>query len=244
MNKGEIIMKLGERMKLYEEVPKVKLMRKIPVILRLDGKTFHTYTRGFEKPWDKYLNTAMTQTAAFVCDNVSGAKLAYTQSDEISILITDYENIETQPWFDYQVEKIVSVAASMATAKFNEIILQDYKLDKKLAFFDCRAANYPKGEVINYFIWRQQDAERNSVQGLAQSLFSHKELQGLKNNQLQDKMFTEKGINWNECETWQKRGTCIIKENYEKEGAIRSRWVADMDIPIFTQDREYISRFI
>ena len=235
-------MKLGDRMKLYEEVPKLKLMRRVPVILRLDGKSFHTYTKGFDKPWDKLIFTGMTETAKYVCKNISGAKMAYTQSDEISILITDYDNIDTEPWFDYQVQKIVSVTASMASAIFN-LIMKGQGVNKALGVFDCRVSNYPKDEVVNYFIWRQKDCERNSIQGLAQSLFSQTQLHGLKTNQLQDKMLTEKDVNWNDCEVWQKRGVSIIKETYMKEDAIRNKWSVDMNIPIFTQDRQYISKF-
>lgn len=116
------------------------------------------------------------------------------------------------------------------------------KYDK--AMFDARAFTLPKEEVCNYFIWRQQDASRNSVQMVAQSLFSHKQLHGKNTGELQDMMFTEHGVNWNDYPTHQKRGACIVKEYYEKEGATRSRWVPDLEIPIFTQDRDYIDKCV
>ena len=235
-------MTLGERMKEYEAVTKLKLIRRTPAIIRLDGKAFHTYTRGFDKPWDWRMSIAMTETAKFICENVMGAKFAYTQSDEISILITDYYGINTEAWFDYQVQKVVSVSSSLATYKFNEV-MRGLGINKA-AFFDARVANYPKEEVCNYFIWRQKDAERNSVQGLAQSLFSHKELQGVSNKKLQDEMFTEKGVNWNEISVINKRGAGIIKEHYERDGAERSRWVTDLNTPVFVEDRQYIETFV
>ncbi len=243
---------LGNRMKGYESVSKNFLMRKTPVILRLDGKAFHTYTRGFDKPFDKTIQTAMTETMKYLCENIQGCVLGYTQSDEITLVLCDYQKIDTDAWFEYNIQKMTSVAASIATYAFNYIMdsiaaelfeqndnefTHKCKLicDKrqKGAFFDCRAFNLPKHEVVNCLIWRQQDATRNSIQALAQSLYSHNELQGLSCNDLQDKMFTEKGVNWNDLTTYQKRGACVIKG---EDG-----WEYDMDIPIFTEDRNYIN---
>lgn len=235
---------LGDRMKSYEAVPKIKLVKRMPVIMRLDGKAFHTYTRGLQKPWDKRMVDSMAEAAKHVCENVSGAKLAYVQSDEISILFVDYEKIETQPWFDYQVQKMVSVAAALASVQFNFTATM-LGIQKDLAVFDARVFNIPKEDVNNYFIWRQQDATRNSIQGLSQSLYNHKELQNKSCNVLQDMMFKDKGVNWNDCATWQKRGLCIVKEEYSIEDNIkRSRWSVDDEIPIFTQDRIYIDRYV
>ncbi|MFW6008238.1 MAG: hypothetical protein ACOCP8_03135, partial [archaeon] len=106
-------------------------------------------------------------------------------------------------------------------------------------------------DVCNYFIWRQQDAERNSVQMLGRSQFSHNELQGLSNNKIQDKLMLEKGINWNDCEVWQRRGACVIKEEYQVDDLMnpsqstwRSHWIVDNNIPRFTKNREYINQFV
>lgn len=255
---------LGNRMKAYEAVPKNFLMRKNPVIIRLDGKSFHTFTRGFEKPFDKVIETAMTETMLYLCQNIQGCVLGYTQSDEITLVLCDYQKVDTAAWFDYNVQKMVSISASMATYAFNMVLeniaadafaeagnqttemtdLLMRKIDKG-AFFDARAFSLPRNEVINCLIWRQQDATRNSIQGLAQSLYSHKELQGINCNELQDKMFTEKGVNWNDLTTYQKRGTCAIRKMVNKispTNAVvpRCEWVIDDDIPIFTQDRDYV----
>lgn len=251
---------LGDRMKDYENTSRIRLTKKLPVIIRLDGKAFHTFTRGFNKPFDDVLMKAMQETTKYLCANIMNCKMAYTQSDEISLLLIDYETRESQPWFENNLQKMVSVSASMATLAFNKVFIEivnnsheniedtfDYsKYIKKYntALFDARAFVLPQYEVCNYFIWRQQDATRNSVQMVAQSMFSYKELHGLNCNQLQEKMWQEKNVNWNDYTISQKRGSCIVKEQYENNGAIRSRWIVDEDIPIFTQERDYIDMYV
>lgn len=244
---------LGDRMKGYEAVPKIHLMRRTPVIIRLDGKAFHTFTRGFDKPFDEDFMKAMQETMRFLCENVQGCVLGYTQSDEITLILCDYQKLDTDCWFGYSVQKMVSVAASMATFAFANSLAtiamwlktfatQEKERDKfqlnqnklnKGAFFDARCFNVPLAEVNNCLLWRQQDATRNSIQALAQSLYSQRELHGINTKDLQDKMFTEKGVNWNDLPVYQKRGSCCIKKD---EG-----WVLDLNIPIFSQDTEYIN---
>ena len=269
MNKKD---SLGDRMKQYESVSKNFLMKKNPVIIRLDGKAFHTFTRGFEKPFDKIIETAMTETMLYLCKNIQGCVLGYTQSDEITLALCDYQNVDTDAWFEYNVQKMVSVSAAMATYAFN-MVLDNIAADSfaeagnqrnkttdiimrkrnKGAFFDARAFSLPRNEVVNCFIWRQQDAIRNSIQALAQSLYSHNELQGISCNNLQDKMFTEKGVNWNDLTTYQKRGACAVKRMMKKKVTLkdgsstiieRPEWIIDLNIPIFTQDRDYINSLL
>lgn len=201
----------GNRMKGYENVFRQILPQRLPVIIRIDGAHFHTYTRGMTKPFDELLIKAFWETSKYLAQNIMGCKLIYHQSDEISILLTNYDKLTTQSWFENNLQKIVSVSASMATAKFNEVV-KEYYQDKPLATFDSRAWVLPHDEVTNYFLWRQQDATKNSVSMVAQANFDHKELQGLSGSQLQDKLFLEKGINWNDLPTWQKRGACITKQ--------------------------------
>lgn len=267
---------LGGRMKDYENISRIHLTKKLPVIIRLDGKAFHTFTRGFDRPFDGVLMRAMQETAKYLCANIMNCKMAYTQSDEISLLLVDYETRESQPWFENNLQKMVSVSASMSTLAFNKAfqnitgeeldkyIGNDIKDDDKWqaktdedhkrfdnyskkinsAMFDSRAFILPQYEVCNYFIWRQQDATRNSIQMAAQSMFSHKELHGIGCDQLQEKMWQEKNVNWNGYTIPQKRGSCIVKETFEKDGAVRSRWIVDEDIPVFTQERDYIEMFV
>lgn len=188
----------------YENRSKTFLTRRTPVIIRIDGKAFHTYTKGLKKPFDNKLIDDMIETTIFLFENVQGCKLGYTQSDEISLLITDYDTLQTDAWFDYSVQKICSISASLATAKFNSL------RPNKLAFFDARCFNIPKEEVANYFIARQQDAIRNSIQALGQSLFSHKEIENKNISEIQEMCF-QKGCNWNNFSTPEKQGSIIIK---------------------------------
>lgn len=251
---------LGDRMKSYENVNRFYLTRRMPLIIRIDGRAFHTFCRGFKKPYDRIFAESMQATALNLCKNIEGCKLAYTQSDEISLLLTDYDELNTQAWFDKNLQKIVSISASLVTLYFNtsfkdlsEKWFERYyeawnytEEDSKYywtlgraeftATFDSRAFCLPKEEVANYYIWRQKDATRNSINSLAQANFSHKSLQGLNVNQVQDKLVNEKGINWNDQPTEFKRGTCCIKT---EEG-----WKIDKEIPVFTEDRNYIERFI
>ena len=227
---------LGKRMKeYYEQVPKTKLVRRMPVAIRIDGKAFHTFTKGFRRPFDEILITAMQETTKYLCENIQGCVLGYTQSDEITLILVDYRNLSSSAWFDYEVQKMCSVSASMATMAFNKYFTDlaedfvlstanedDAELDKycstllkairKGAMFDARVFNIPKEEVTNLVYWRQLDATRNSIQMVGQANFSHNELQGKSCNEIQDMLMTQRGINWNDFPTYKKRGTCVIHD--------------------------------
>lgn len=233
----------GDRMKGYENTYRLSLPKRMPIIIRIDGCHFHTFTKGLNKPFDENLTNAMWETCKYLAKNIMGCKLVYHQSDEISLLLTNYDKLTTESWFDNNLQKMASVSASMATAKFNEEIKKSYP-EKSLATFDSRVYVIPFDEVCNYFLWRQQDASKNSVSMVAQANFSHKSLQNLNGKQMQEKLFQEKGINWNDYPTWQKRGVCITKVQYKKDEAIRTKWEVDLDIPIFSQDRNYIEQFV
>lgn len=258
---------LGLRMKtFYEHIPKMKLMRRVPVCIRLDGKAFHTFTRNFEKPFDYVLIKTMQETAQYLCQNIQGCILSYQQSDEISLILIDYQKLTSDAWFDYEVQKICSVAASMCTMAFNKFFnknveeyinsissLEDYDIESirnyvkalqkaldKGAMFDARCFNLPKEEVANYIYWRQLDATRNSIQMVGQAYFSHKELHAKTCNMIQDMLHEQKGINWNDYPIHLKRGSCCKKVAVtEPTGAdtkARSKWIIDKDIPIFKND--------
>jgi tRNA(His) 5'-end guanylyltransferase len=196
---------IGDRMKEhYENRARTLLPRRTYTVMRLDGKAFHTYTRGLERPYDQQLMDDMAMVAEFLCREVGGARLAYAQSDEISLILTDFERTSTQAWFDGNVQKMVSVSASLATAKFNEM------RPGKLAFFDSRVFTIPDPvEVENYLIWRQQDATRNSVSMAAQARFSHRQLNGKSSSAMQEMLWSEHGVNWNDYDPRFKRGTLI-----------------------------------
>lgn len=244
-------MNINERMKQYYEEPyKVKLTRRVPVILRLDGKAFHTFTRGFAKPYDPILIESMQLTMLDLCKNIQGAVFGYTQSDEISIFLQDYETLETSAWFDYEIQKICSVSASMATLYFNRhfkslVIKYDIPDDKYQearcraamagALFDARCFNIPKEEVTNYFYSRQTDAIRNSIQMAGQVYYTPKELNRKSCESIKE-MLLKKGIIWEEYRICEQRGTACYKE----EG-----WNLDVTIPLFKEEgRNYIERLV
>ena len=229
---------LGTRMKeFYEQVPKTRLVRRMPVAIRIDGKAFHTFTKGFHKPFDDILIKTMQETTKYLCENIQGCVLGYTQSDEITLILVDYQKLTSSAWFDYEVQKLCSISASMATMAFNKYFaknVDDYRFDKwdgiskyekgteeyiktllkaveKGAMFDARCFNIPKEEVTNLIYWRQLDATRNSIQMVGQANFSHKELQNKSCNDIQDMLHEQKGINWNDYPTVCKRGTACIK---------------------------------
>lgn len=247
---------LGDRMKRYEDTTRVRLLPRTPVLVRLDGKAFHTLTRSFEKPYDRGFQTAMWNLAQYLCHEIQGCRLAYVQSDEISLLLVDYEELNTASWFDNDLRKIVSVSASMAGAYFGWILptVSTYVTNgSSFPVFDSRAWNIPREDVTNYFVWRQQDAVRNSVQALAQSQFSHKELHGLSCKSLLWKLEKDKGIIWGNLPTVQKRGACVVRELVQPPSMfcpdappvnLRHEFRLDLDPPTFSEDRQYVDRFV
>ena len=250
---------LGDRMKRYENVTRDYLQPRTFTIIRIDGKAFHTFTRGLDKPFDEDLADAMLSAMAEVFNSIQGVKYAYTQSDEISLVLTDFDDYSTQPWFGGNIQKIASVSASHATVGFNKTWIRNilnmdhilgsdpvYTFDNaNWAEFDSRVFQLPnREEVINYFIWRQQDAVRNSISGLAQSLYSAGKLHGKNLKEMQEMCF-EKGKNWNDVPTKFKRGMGFYKF-IDDIGEDLERHVSmpDEEIPIFSEDREYLKNLI
>lgn len=253
---------LGIRMKTYyEAIPKTKLMRRCPVVVRLDGKAFHTFTRGFQKPFDEVLGNSMVRTMEFLCKNIQGCVFGYTQSDEIILILIDYQTLDTCAWFDYEIQKMCSISASMATMAFNKFFLDEfnnylYNLPRKDngelyqedyqqscaynfaidkgAMFDARCFNIPKEEVCNLVYWRQLDATSNSLQMVGQANFSHRELDDCSCSVIQDMLHEQKGINWNDFPTRWKRGTA-----WTRAGGV------DFEMPILKGDgRKYVDDVI
>lgn len=239
----------GNRLKdNYENRYRYNLTRRTYTVMRLDGKAFHSYTKKAKcsKPFDWDLMGAMDKTALGLCNEIMGAQIAYIQSDEITILLTDFGNLQTQSWFDGNLQKMCSVSASLATVEFNKNRLEQFfnkqKLDDLIinkskdfvwGSFDSRVWTFSDPyEVENAFIWRQLDAERNSLQMLARSAFSHKELVNKKSSDMHD-MLHSKSINWNDLPAGAKRGRTVIKNEFGK-------FVIDTTPPIFTKDRDYL----
>ena len=258
---------LGDRMKNnYENITRYYLTRRMPVIIRVDGRSFHTFTKGFKKPFDDVLVKTMQDTMKYLCENIQGCVLGYTQSDEISLILTDYAELTTDAWFGNNLQKMCSVSASMATLAFNKFFsgrVQEFMYDccdefgddvlpekqndyelahnvyfKKLytAMFDSRVFTIPNEEVCNYFIWRQQDATKNAISMLARCYFSDKQCHGKNGSELQDMLMDEYKVNFNDMPIEYKRGVCCIRTE--------NGWKIDKEIPVFTKNREYIEKYI
>jgi len=223
---------LSKRIRSYEDVTRSYLYKKLPVIIRVDGKSFHKLTSFLDKPCDLRFISAIDMTTLEACQAFQCCKFAYLQSDEISFLLSDLDTPNTEMWFNGDIRKICSISAATVSVSFTRIF-NGVITPVVDGLFDSRVFNLPIHEVENYFIERQKDAVRNSIQGYAQSFFSPKQLYKLSCEQLQEKMFTNRKFNWDKIDTSFKRGRCVIKNS-------DGNWIVDNEIPIFTQDREYI----
>ena len=201
---------LGDRMKRYEQVQHHCLTRRMPAIIRVDGKAFHSFTRHCVKPFDNRLTDSLVSAAREVARSMQGFKLAYLQSDEISFMLCDYDAIETEAWFDYDLAKLVSVSASAMTAWFN-FFHRTSDGEPHVAMFDSRAFNVPEQEAANYFLWRAKDWERNSLSMYCRAYFSDKEMHG-KGREQQHEMLHSVGKNWTtDLTEREKNGTWITR---------------------------------
>ena len=262
---------LGNRMKNYENCYRFYLPKRQAVIVRIDGKAFHNFTKGFARPYDELFAQCMWDTTTRLCENIGGCVFGYTQSDEISLVLVDYKNINTEPWFGNNLQKIVSVSASMATLFFGDAFRQmlgkayrnmnisseqlrvyQKAYATKMACFDSRAFIIPREEVLNYLYWRQTDCVRNSIQLAGQAYFSHNQLQNKSCDDIQEMLFQEHNINWANYPNWFKNGVAFYKKKHEVnhlEGdkittVIRNHWAADFDTPTFIQKPNLINDLV
>ena len=267
---------LDDRMKnAYENRYRMYLPDRIPVIIRLDGKAFHSFTRGLKKPFDALFIKTMQDTMEYLCSNIQGCKFGYVESDEISLCLWNWSKNESDAWFGNNLQKMVSISASMAGVAFNrywnrnvaEYLCAEYcsncditeeedkyrttiknKAEILMPVFDSRVFIIPAEEVHNYFVWRQNDCMRNSIQGLAQSLYSEREIHRINTSKLQNKMFSEKGVNWNDYSVVERRGTCTYKIPTKVIGlngeiVIRNKWTMDINMPILSkpENKEFVT---
>lgn len=198
-------MTIGDRIKRYEETSKYHLTPRQPVFIRIDGKAFHTFTRNMKKPFDTKFMECMVCAGEITSKEMMGFKLGYHQSDEFTFVLTDLDTFETQTWFDNELQKIVSISSSMFTANFNSL------MGGTKAVFDARAFSVPLEDAANVFIWRQRDWERNSIQMLSRSRFSHKQLMNKKVPEMHEMLFSV-GVNWSDLDDNLKNGTFITKD--------------------------------
>lgn len=241
---------LGDRMKRYESTTQHKLLTRTPVIIRIDGHVFHTYTRRFKQldpesyttsPYSHQLHTVMVDATKHLVSTIQGAVFAYTQSDEISILLRDWDKLTSQAWFDYTVQKLCSISAVKAANAFNfsyqKLNPEHANKISDYAEFDSRAYNIPREDVVNYFVWRQQDAIRNSVQMYGRYILGHKALLGKKNHEVKQ-MLNDNGTPWEHIHEWKQRGTCVYRD------PASSQLTVDDSIVIFQHQRTYVAQHL
>ena len=232
----------GCLMKEFESCYDIRLPSQMPIIIRIDGNSFHAWTKrsGVKRPHDERMITLMAETAKFLCENVSDCILAYTQSDEISLLISHLQVPFSESWFGRRLEKLVSITASMASCYFNLNNPFDVKIP---AFFDARAFVLPVSEVKRYFIWRQKDAVKNSLFSLARHYYSHEKLIGKKRESLHEFCF-QKGENWSHLPTAKKRGVSVYKRELlvttGQKPTYRTRLYIDYETPTFSAENTFI----
>jgi tRNA(His) guanylyltransferase len=246
---------LGDRMKGYEAATRYVLPGRTYTIIRVDGRAFHSLLRHAEKPFDHEFMAVMDEVAAALCKEVSGTVFSYQESDEISLLVTDFGSVHTEAWFGGTVQKMASIAASVATVEFNYRAAASHRslvdrIPNFMGTFDGRAFTIPSAvEVANYFLWRQRDCVRNSVSMAAQAHFPHKQLHGLNGSQMQELLWAEKGVNWNDYPDGAKRGRICQRVTGEEDvtytdkrsgeevstRAMRSHWVPSA-APHFTAE--------
>jgi tRNA(His) 5'-end guanylyltransferase len=252
-------LKLGDRMKALQSLRDYKLDKKEYVLCHIDGRAFSKLIKhNFELPFDDKFIDFMNQTAIYLCKSIQGCKLAYVQSDEISLLLTDFSKEETGNFFQYRLCKLQSVIASLATGEFNRLWYCDQIINnpsdavniissRKPVQFDCKAWNvYEYNDAFAWFKFRQNDCIRNSKQQAAQTYVKpKKKLVNLSSDQQIELLKNEYGIDWNEYSNGKKYGRLIRRCVYEAEGenpiiheqamSIRHKWVAE-DAPIFTNE--------
>jgi len=215
-------MDLGERMKAYEEVFRQKLPVRMPAVVRLDGKAFHTLTRGCEKPFDTKLRDCLIKGTLAVLEEMP-ARMAYHQSDEISFLLIDYNKFDSMQWFDGVVQKIASVSASVMGAHFT----QEWG---KPGYFDARVFAVPERDIKNYFIWRQRDCIRNAISAMAQAKFSPKQLHGKKSEEMVE-MLRSAGAPCELVDSMWTYGTIVVRGE-------------TMRIPLLSEQRDFLDQFL
>ena len=257
---------LEVRMRGYEEVTNHTLIRRMPIIIRCDIRSAHNFCRGFERPFDDVFRNAMMLTMKHLCQEIQGCVFGYTDSDEISLVLIDYQSLTSDCWFGNRIQKMVSIAAATATLYFNKefVALMDESVRsgrassfqtgvyeraiERGAMFDARAFNLPREEVTNYFYCRQRNAERNSIQSCGQVFFSHKQLLGKSCKEIQDMLMNEVNFNWNDVACDKKRGACCYRVPESMEGvrgATVNEWYIDKYMPrLVNEGRDLIEDLI
>lgn len=245
-------MSLSDRMKDYEENYDYKIVKRVPVIIRVDGKRFSKYVKSIkaEKPFDQKFSNAMMFTSMETAKKMEGCVLAFTQSDEITYILKNDQSEQSEAWFGNRLQKMVSVCSSMTTAHF---VSQMAGLP--VAYFDARVFAVPDvQEAINCLIWRQNDAIKNSVSSACYyevgkvkgKKTSRAMMQGLNQDKQKEMLLNEANIKWEDYPIKYQRGAACYKikvsTNTEKEVVERTKWIADTEIPVFSKDQEFLRK--
>ncbi|VTT99154.1 trna-his guanylyltransferase : Uncharacterized protein OS=Plesiocystis pacifica SIR-1 GN=PPSIR1_23574 PE=4 SV=1: Thg1: Thg1C [Gemmataceae bacterium] len=208
---------LGDRMKRYEAAEAGRrLMPLLPVLARLDGRAFHSFVRGLERPFDERLSRLMADTARFLV-RATNSEVGYTQSDEITLAWVP-AGFESQVFFDGRVQKMASVLAALCSAHFTRRLpgFLPAEYADRLPVFDARVWNVPtRDEAANTFLWRERDATKNSISMAARAHYDHSELHGKTGREMQELLF-RKGVNWNDYPAFFKRGTYFRRETVRR----------------------------
>lgn len=228
---GRMGISLAGRMKRYEHIYRFFVPRRSWVLMRLDGAAFHNFTRDLVRPFDAAFAADMDATALALCKTIPGTAFAHVQSDEISLLITDFATHDTEPWLGGNMSKMLSLSAARATATFNRL-----RPDApEPGLFDSRVWSMSDpAEVANYFLWRQRDATKNSVSMAASAHFNEDRLHGLTGNRRQELLWSEAGVNWNDYPVGFKRGRVVARTQVEtKPSVFRMQWTVQ-PAPLFS----------
>lgn len=234
---------LRQRIRDYEDAYRIKLPKRTPVIIRVDGKAFHTLTRGLRRPWDSRFIECMNWAAESLCREIQGAQLAYVQSDEITVFVRNYDKFSTSPWFDNNLQKMCSVSAGIAASAFNTRVLTTiYSIPS--AVFDSRVFAVPREEVANVFIDRQIDCIRNSKLSLGQHVIGKKKIHGMDQNDITEALLRDHNVNWDKENSWHKYGRVVCKEPVGKAEGFHLAWLIMKETPVFKDDREMIDKLV
>lgn len=238
---------VGDRMKSYEDLYNIRLLGRVPIVLRLDGKGFSRYTKAmkYKKPFDECLSAGMSGAMIETAKDICGCMFGFTQSDETTFILRNDQSLETQPWFDNRIQKIVSVVASMYSVRFNALC------SGIQAYFDARVFAVPNiQEAINALIHRQQDCVKNSIQCSTYYLVgeklgrgtTRKLMEGLDQKQQQELLYKEAGINWaKDIPQHFRNGIGCYKEEVLVNGAMRTKWKLDKTLPLFAANQQFLS---
>ena len=246
---------LKDEMDRYESTVSMSLKTKTPVFIRLEGKSFGAFTQHFQKPYDPIMTRTMQQTAKQLCAEANGCVFAYTASNEITLILTDYHKWNSVPWLDYDVMRMCSAAASIATIAFSkafadsmEWFLQTYNGNDKDNLYTayCEASNYgarfeavcfnvPEDRVCEMVFHQQYQWRRNSILSLANQNFSHREVVGKTLDELHE-MLAEKGIFWHDLPTEYRHGSCCSK-GVNPFGR-KKKWRIDTEMPLLTDSNQ------